>query len=305
MASSREIRRKIKSIRSTRQITRAMELVSAAKMKKAVSAATSMRTYASTALMLLTQLADRAENFSHPLLEKRDVKKVLVVVFSSDRGLCGGFNTMLFKKLVEHEKMLKAEGVTVHYVTVGKRGQEFLARMGRNILASFPAMSSGAKTSQVLPIGKMVMDLYTDSTYDKVYLLYQHFFSALSQKPTAYQLLPFSKKSVMEMGTALKLFDHMKGGAQSMNDATDYLYEPSPGAILGNLLPQLTQMQVFQAVQESAASEHSARMLAMRNATDNASEFIDDLTLYLNQVRQAAITAEIAEISAGKIALGF
>lgn len=315
MASARDIRRKIKSIRSTRQITRAMELVSAAKMKKAVHAATTMRTYASTAMMLLTELADRAQNFKHPLLEKRPVKKVLVLAFSSDRGLCGGFNTMLFKKLVEHEKNLKAEGgsenagnVEVEYIAIGKRVQDFLARTGRKILLAYPAMTNHPKMADTLSLGKYVMDAYSNREYDQVVILYQHFFSALTQKPTAYQLLPFSKEVLLEMGESLNLFAHLKGAkggtASARSGQADYLFEPSPEAILSNLLPQLTQMQIFQAAQETGASEHSARMLAMQNATRNASEFIDDLTLYLNQVRQATITREIAEISAGKIALG-
>ena len=181
-----------------------------------------------------------------------------------------------------------------------------MARTGRKIVLAFPAMTNNPKLSDTRPIGKYVMDGYTAGDYDEIVLLYQHFFSALSQKPTAFPLLPFSQDVLMEMGANLGLFKHLDGeGRIAEALGTDYLFEPSPEAILKNLLPQLTQMQIFQAAQETTASEHSARMLAMRNATDNASTFIEDLTLHLNQVRQAAITSEIAEISAGKIALGF
>lgn len=310
MPSSREIRRKIKSIRSTRQITRAMELVSAAKMKKAVHSATSMRTYASMALMLLTQLSERSSQEAHPLLVKRPVKKILVLVFSSDRGLCGGFNTMLFKKLLENERHLRKEygDLQIDYLAIGKRAQDFLARTGRRIVLAYPAMTNHPKLADTLSLGKFALSSYEDSSYDEIVLLYQHFFSPLLQKPTAYQLLPFSKKVLEEMGTNLNLFKNVKseggdGGKNADFETPDFLFEPSPQAILGSLLPQLTQMQVYQATLETAASEHSARMLAMRNATNNASDFISDLTLHLNQVRQAAITREIAEISAGKIAL--
>lgn len=333
MPSSREIRRKIKSIRSTRQITRAMELVSAAKMKKAVNSATSMRTYASMALMLLTQLSERVSHDAHPLLVKRPVKKILVLAFSSDRGLCGGFNTTLFKKLLEYERQLRRESgrlvegvdggsgagegktidgasddLQIDYLAIGKRAQDFLARTGRRIVLAYPAMSNHPKLVDTLSLGKFVLSSYEDSSYDEIVLLYQHFFSPLLQKPTAYQLLPFSRKVLEETIANLNLFKNMKsegcdGDKNADFDTPDYLFEPSPQAILGSLLPQLTQMQIYQATLETAASEHSARMLAMRNATNNASDFINDLTLHLNQVRQAAITREIAEISAGKIAL--
>ena len=300
MASSREIRRKIKSIRSTRQITRAMELVSAAKMKKAVHSATTMRTYASTALMLLTQLSERVQDFTHPLLAQRPVKKVLAVVFTSDRGLCGGFNTNLFKKVLEFEKSAKANGATVDYIAIGKKGQDFLARSGRNIMLSYGALTNHPKLADTLSVGKYVMDLFQDGTYDQIELLYQNFISPLVQKPTAYQLLPFSKEAVMTLAEDLGL-KHLKNIGKE--DPTDYLFEPSPAAILGNLLPQLTQMQIFQAALETTASEHSARMVAMQSATNNANDFINDLTFSMNQVRQATITREISEISAGKIAL--
>lgn len=312
MASARDVRRKIKSIRSTRQITRAMELVSAAKMKKAVYAATSMRTYASHALILLTQLSQRAAEDSHPLLQKRPVKKILVLVFSSDRGLCGGFNTMLMKKLLEQERALRGEHDSgnhygIEYLAIGKRAQDFLARTGRRVALAYSAMSNHPKLSDTLSLGKYVMDSFADGSYDKIVILYQHFVSPLVQKPTAYQLLPFSKKVLEEMGGHLKSAAgsaaQQNGAQRAAFETPDYLFEPSPEAILSNLLPQLTQMQIFQATLETAACEHSARMLAMRNATENASEFISDLTLYLNQVRQATITREIAEISAGKIAL--
>lgn len=304
MAGSREIRRKIKSIKATKQITRAMELVSAAKMKRAVSHATGMRSYASTALLILSHMADKTHPDLHPLLEVRETKRVLVIAFSSDRGLCGSFNALLFKKVIEHEKTLKQEipGVHVDYVAVGKRVQDFLGRTGRNVIAAFDGMTSRPTMESTLPIGKIVLDAYLDKTYDRVVLVYQHFVSALLQKPTAFQLLPFDRETLVEMGAELHLFKHLSFGVKE--EGEEYLFEPSADVILEQLLPQLTQMQAFQATLETTASEHSARMVAMKSATDSANEMMSDLTLRLNQVRQAGITREIAEISAGKIALG-
>lgn len=306
--SVREIRRKIKSTKATKQITRAMELVSAAKMKRAVNHAIGMRSYAATALMILTHLADKTHPEMHPLLAVRPAKRVLVVAFSSDRGLCGSFNALLMKKVLEHEKALRSElpDVVIDYVAVGKRVQDFLARTGRNVVAAFTNMSNRPSLNSTLSIGKIALDAYLDPSletrYDRVVLLYQHFVSALLQKPTAFQLLPFSRDTLVEMEQELHILKHHTFGIEQ--EGAEYLLEPSADVVLESLLPQLTQMQVFQAVLETTASEHSARMVAMRSATDNATEVMSELTLYMNQVRQAGITREIAEISAGKVALG-
>lgn len=304
MAGSREIRRKIKATKATKQITRAMELVSAAKMKRAVNHALGMRSYASTALLILTHLADKTHPEAHPLLAIREVKRVLVVVCSSDRGLCGSFNALLFKKVLEHERELKRQmpDVEVEYIAVGKRAQDFLARSGRSVVAAFSGMTNRPTLESSLPVSKIALDAYLEKRYDRVVILYQHFLSALVQKPTVFQLLPFSREVLKTMGGELGLFKHMKFGVEQ--EGSEYLFEPSADVILEQLLPQLTRMQIYQSVLETAASEHSARMVAMRSATDNATEMIGDLTLHLNQVRQAGITREIAEISAGKIALG-
>lgn len=302
--SVRDIRRQIKSTKATKQITRAMELVSAAKMKRAVSNAVGMRSYASTALLVLTHLADKMNPEAHPLLRVRETKRVLVVAFSADRGLCGSFNALLFKKVIEHEHELKNEfpDATIDYIASGKRAQDFLARTGRNVIAAFTGMTNKPTLASTLPIGKIILDAYLEERYDRVVLVYSHFQSALVQKPIDFQLLPFSTETILSMHEELHLFKHLTFGMKEEGD--EYLYEPSADVILEALLPQLTQMQIFQSVLETTASEHSARMVAMRSATDNATEIMDDLTLYMNQVRQAGITREIAEISAGKAALG-
>ncbi|HBB02730.1 MAG: ATP synthase F1 subunit gamma, F-type H+-transporting ATPase subunit gamma [Candidatus Peregrinibacteria bacterium GW2011_GWF2_38_29] len=306
MAGTIEIKRKIKSIKSTKQITRAMELVSASKMKKAVANVTSMRPYAVNALVVLTHLAEKSsENTSHPLFEKRPMKNCLIVVMASDGGLCGGFNATMFKKVISFEKEFKAQNPNCNlmYIAVGKKAEDFLARSKKNLIATYNGITNSPRLNDILALNKLISDYYKKGDADAVYLAYQHFFSPILQKPTMHQLLPFSRENMIEMGRALNLFKHLDIDLEQAKD-TEYKLEPSPRFILDNLLPGLIELQIFHAVLESTASEHSARMVAMRNATDNANEIIDSLTLIFNQKRQANITREIAEISAGKVALG-
>ncbi|KKQ70439.1 MAG: ATP synthase F1 subunit gamma, F-type H+-transporting ATPase subunit gamma [Candidatus Peregrinibacteria bacterium GW2011_GWC2_39_14] len=306
MAGTIEIKRKIKSIKSTKQITRAMELVSASKMKKAVASVTSMRPYAVNALVVLTHLAEKSsENNSHPLFEKRPMKNCLIVLMASDGGLCGGFNATMFRKVTLFEKEFKEQNPNCNlmYIAVGKKAEDFLARSKKNLIATYNGITNNPRLNDILALNKLIFDYYKKGDADAVYLAYQHFFSPILQKPTMHQLLPFSRENMIEMGRSLNLFKHLDIDLEQAKD-TEYKLEPSPRFILDNLLPGLIELQIFHAVLESTASEHSARMVAMRNATDNANEIIDSLTLIFNQKRQANITREIAEISAGKVALG-
>lgn len=317
---TREIRRKIKSIKNTRQITKAMELVAASKMRRAVANTLALRPYARLAQALLANLADKAggaENGAaesgegasmHPLLAKREVKKVLVVVMATDRGLCGGLNTQLFRKLTEYinAEKKKTAPPELSFVAIGKKAQDFLRRTGQRVIAAYGALSNHPTVRDTYAISRMVLQDYTLGVYDKVMLVYTDFISAINQKPTVRRLLPLSRHALEEMISALETKSHhasLDVIAETASSA-EYIFEPSPAVVLEMLLPRLTEMQIYQAVLESAASEHSARMFAMRNATDNASEFIADLTLAYNQLRQASITAELAEISAGRAALG-
>lgn len=296
-----EIRRKLKSIKSTRQITKAMELVAASKMKKAVSGTLALRPYANLARALLENLSDKVKPEIHPLLAKRETKNILVVLVSTDKGLCGGLNTQLFRSLNEYLK--KETQADFSFIAVGKKGSDFLRRTGRKIIASY-GTSVHPTLKETYPISRMVLQDYQNAAYDKVMLVYTDFISAVSQKPRVRRLLPLSKFALEEMVEEIQTRAKIEPSKTQSESTLEYLFEPNPNRVLEILLPRLTEMQIYQSLLEAQASEHSARMFAMRNATDNATEIIDDLTLTYNGVRQASITAELAEISAGRAALG-
>ncbi len=306
--SLRDLRRKMKAIKSTRQVTKAMELVSASKMRRAVQNAQLLRRYALTAWAILQKLA-AAHTGTHPWLQERPVKKVLAIVFTSDRGLCGSLNTQLFRALNQYVNGLKKIGTfeKVDFVAVGRKGQQFLARTGQNVIAAFPALSNHPKFRDVLPMTRMALEGFKNGTYDHVVILYTDFISALAQEPGAKVLLPFSETELKKMIEGLSPDKRQTKEAQEAMKyevpASEYVFEPSEEDVLDRILPQLTEMQVYQAALESAASEHSARMVAMRSASDNASDILYDLTLSYNQTRQGNITAELAELSASKAAL--
>lgn len=305
---TREIRRKIKSIKNTRQITKAMELVAASKMRKAVASTLAMRPYARLAQALLTNLSDKTGESMHPLLAKRKVKKALAILISTDRGLCGGLNAQLFRKVGEYvaAENKKAAAPEISFIAIGKKAQDFLRRTGQKIVAVYSGMGNNPTMKESFAVSRMVLQDYINGTYDKVTLIYTDFISVINQKPTVRRLLPLSKFALEEMVEGLE-HRSQKERVDALSDAAkfaEYKFEPSPLEVLEMLLPRLTEMQIYQSVLEATASEHSARMFAMRNASDNAAEFISDLTLAYNQIRQASITAELAEISAGRAALG-
>lgn len=306
--STRIIRRRIKSVGNTRKITKAMELVAAAKMRKSVSAVLGSRPYAGLAWETIKALGG-TDSQMHPLLARREqVKRVLVILITSDRGLCGGFNAQMLKRVTDYAR---GEGATpVDFITVGKRGQDALARAGANIVASWNGLAAVPTIVDVRPVATLAMQEFLDKKYDKVVLAYTDFISSLRQAPKVRQLLPLVRIAGLGAVEELAAASAPGQGESSEQPATqhfvmgaEYVFEPSPRAVLHLMLPRLVETQVYQAVLESSASEQSARMLAMRNATDAAGEMIDDLSFTYNQARQAAITREIAEISAGKAAL--
>lgn len=304
--SLRDIRRKMKATKSTRQVTKAMELISASKMRRAVQNANLLRRYALTAWNILQRMASATTGL-HPYLETRQVKRVLVVVFSSDRGLCGSLHAHLLKMLHRYVRATQKIPTLerIDFVAVGKKAQQYVARSGWNLVAAFPALSTNPKFRDTLPMTKIASDAYTNGTYDHVVLTYMNFISALSQQPVVKVLLPFSQTALKEMIDELQPPHGKVPALMPQGRATEasYTFEPSPEEVLLAVLPQLTEVQMYQAALESAASEHSARMVAMRSATDNASSMLDDLTLTYNQTRQANITSELAELSGAKAAL--
>lgn len=304
----RDLRRKMKAIKSTHQVTKAMELVAASKMRRAVQNAVQLRRYALTAWAILQRMA-KAHEGSHPFLVERPVVRVLAILATSDRGLCGSLNAQLFRAVTQYLRGLKEVASFEHldFIAVGRKGQQFLARTGENVLAAFPALSNHPTFRDVLPIARIALDAFEQGQYDHVVLLYADFISALAQEPVVKVLLPFSETELKSMLKSLIQRRRVtKEEEEIMEEAptlTEYLFEPSEAEIFDRILPQLTEMQIYQAILEAAASEHSARMVAMRNASDNASDILDDLTLTYNQTRQANITAELAELSASKAAL--
>ncbi|MEI7498093.1 MAG: ATP synthase F1 subunit gamma [Candidatus Falkowbacteria bacterium] len=317
MASGKDIRRRIKSVNNTKKITRAMEMVSAAKMRRAVASVVGIRPYAVSAWQILTNLARAFESYQQGLLAVRPVKKVLIVLVTSSRGLCGSFNSQLAKKIrdelaapeklainrIGHKKIepgVDVKDLIVDFVTVGKKGEAMVRRVQKNLVAAFPELVNNLRIDNVKPLSKIVINEYLAGTYDKVVVVYTDYISAISQQTRVRQLLPISKhdieKQISEIDTAAK--DHSMPVSK-----IEYKVEPNPVMVLEQVLPKLIEMQLFHAILESAAAEHSARMLAMRNATDAAAEMSGDLTFMYNQIRQMKITQEIAEISAGRAAL--
>jgi len=321
MAGTKEIQHRIKSIRSTKKITRAMEMVSAAKMKKAVDAVLRTRTYANLSWETVINLA-RSTNgegkISHPLLmPRKKVKNVVIVLITSNRGLCGGFNSNIISKAVRsiekyHRSGKKAE-IEANFVLIGKKGAA-IRRQGHKIAADFPKLDLATEVNEITPIAKMVIEDYLKGVYDKVMVAYTDFASASRQIPRVKQLLPVEIDTEDEflgivgkdgrIGVSKELMENKKKKHLSYDKFFyEYIFEPSPREVLDEMVPRLIEIQLYQALLESNASEHSVRMAAMHQATEAAGEMIDELNLFYNKARQAVITKEIAEISAGANAL--
>lgn len=301
--NTKAIKRRIKSVTSTKKITKAMEMVSAAKMRKAVENALKTRTYAKLAWDILVDLS-KTEKSKMPLLTVRPVKKILLILITSNRGLCGSFNSNIIKKTAEQIKNTE-QNTAIEVLGIGKKGAEFSKKMNYNLIASFTDLSDTPHQKDVSPICKMVIEEYTKENYDKVVVAYTDFKSAIAQIAKIKQVLPISEHDLETMVGDLK---EIKSVAVAKAMATegkisDYLFEPDKEKVLEYVLPKLVETQILQAALESAASEQSARMMAMRNASDAATDMIDELNLNFNKARQAGITQEIAEIAGGAAAL--
>ena len=295
MASARDIRRRIKGVKGTGKITRAMEMISAVKMRKAVASVQAIRPYAETVIAVLRQLALAGED--HPLLETRAVKRALYVVVSSNRGLCGAFNTQIIKRLrqtLEEDAALEAV-----FITLGKKAESAVRRIGRGeIIASFNEVLSLPSALQMRPISKILIEEFESKRIDRAVVVYTDFKSMLSQEVKVRALLPVIEKDVHK---ALHEMDHQAAPTKMLS--AEYTIEPSPKKVLWRMIPRLLEMELYHVVLESNASQESARMMAMRNATDAAKDMVADLTLAYNQLRQQKITQEIAELSAGMAAV--
>ena len=294
MAGTKEIKRRIKSVKNTKKITKAMELVSASKMKRAISATLASRPYSGYSWEILQSLSEHVEESSNPLLQIREVKKTLVILVTSNRSLCGGYNSQVTRKTLSF--LRSHEGEAIDFVSVGSKGETSLRRLGQNIIASFNDISDKPKLSDVYPIANFVIDAYKKAQYDKVVVAYTDFVSALTQTPRIHTLLPVKKDELKE-----EITEEVNRNEKSdlKTEKVDYTFEPNYEELMGIIVEKIAKMRVFQMILESSASEHSARMLAMKNASDAAGEMIDELTLAFNKARQGSITQEISEISAG------
>ncbi len=288
MASTKEIKRRIKSIRNTKKITKAMELVAASKMKKTVSATLASRYYAHYSREVLGRVADSMKNATHPYLFARGHKKILVIVVTSNRGLCGAYNAQVFREVMS--LMREKSDRDYSFITIGKKGEVALRRLGLNIIASFPDLSDTPILRDTMPIANIAIEEYEKGNYDRVKIIYTNYVSALTQRPETLQLLPVSKKDISR--AVENLHEEVKHSPQ-------YVLEPNSESLVINLVEELSRMHIYQMLLESLSSEQSARMVAMKNATDAAGEIIDELTLVFNKARQSSITQEISEISAG------
>ncbi len=290
MPSTRDIRRRIKSVKNTRQITRAMELVAASKMKKAQHAALAGRPYAQLMATMLAALAPRVDESQHAFLARREVKTRGILLISTDKGLCGPLNSNLFKLVTEIRTPAK-------FVAVGRKGMQFLARTRRDLLADF-SISDRASFVEVRPVAEYMVKLFLEGTIDTVEVIYARFKNTLVQEPMVRPVLPLS--NLRQFIEALQ--QHAGVVASEFADTRDMLFEPSPQAVLEALLPFYVNRHIYQLVLSAKASEQSARMVAMKTAKDNASKLLGDLTLEYNKARQAAITQEILEIAAASFA---
>jgi F-type H+-transporting ATPase subunit gamma len=292
MPSTRDIRRRIKSVKNTAQITKAMQMVAASKMRRAQQAALAGRPYATLMNSVLKQVTSNAGDFSHPLLEKRAVKKRAVILISSDKGLAGALNSNLLREAAKFDK------ATTIYIAAGRKGSQFVARTKRTLAAEF-TYKDAPLFVEARAISKFAQDLFTRGEADAVDILFTNFISTLNQKPEVRPFLPVSEIKSVTAGIAEGKQDDTILPA----GATEYLFEPSVEHVLGALLPHFLNYQVYQILLEAKASEHSSRMVAMKNATDNAKQLIKDLTLEYNKLRQANITNELLEITTAAMAM--
>ena len=290
-----DIRRRIKSVKNTQQITKAMKMVSAAKLRRAQDRVVTARPFANKMSEVLGELAKRtSEDFHHPLLDLRGDQRYLLVLITADKGLCGAFNTNLTK--AAQAFMRDNSDKTVELVAIGRKGRDFFRNRRAVIAGEFLGLTGKGRVefSEALEVARSVIKLYTDDTgIDKVFLVYNEFKSVLSQRVVLEQLLPVSRAKAEEP----------EAKSQQPVTLVDYIYEQPPEEMFGKLLPRLIETQIFRALLESIASEQGARMTAMDSASKNASELIDSLTLNMNRVRQAAITNEIIEVVSGAAAL--
>ena len=286
MAAAKEIRTKIASVKNTQKITKAMEMVAASKMRKAQDRMTAARPYADKMRNVVAHIAHANTEYRHPFLIEREVKRVGVILVSTDRGLCGGLNANLFRKLLGEIREWQAKGAQIEVVCIGAKATAFFKRLKVDMVGSVTHLGEKPRVDQLIGAIKVMLDSYMDGRVDRLFVAYNDFVNTMTQKITVDQLLPLLPTDDLDS-----------------KHQWDYLYEPSAPEIMDHVLSRYIESLVYQAVLENLASEHAARMVAMKSASDNATKAIDNLTLIYNKARQAAITQEISEIVGGAAAV--
>jgi F-type H+-transporting ATPase subunit gamma len=287
MAGGREIKTKIKSVQNTRKVTRALEMVSASKIRKAQERMKASRPYARMMRQIVGHLAVANTDYVHPyMVDRKDIKRVGYIVVSTDRGLCGGLNSQMFRRLLADMRGWQEKGVEIDLVCVGLKASTFFRRLKVNMLGSVTHLGEQPQVEHLVGVIKVMLDGYEAGSLDRVYLCYNDFINTMSQKPTQDQLLPLPASESLES-----------------KHSWDYLYEPDAQVVLNHVITRYIESLVYQAVLENLASEHAARMVAMKSASDNATKLIGTLQLIYNKARQAAITQEISEIVGGAAAV--
>lgn len=284
MPSIRQLRRRIRGVQNTRQITRAMELVASSRLRRAQERVLASRPYAERIRAVISNLATvSGAQELHPLLQVRPVSHAALILFTTSRGLCGSLNSNMVRAVV---RFILDRGVSVDIIAVGTKGPTLLRSVGLSgsVAAQYQDLGNYPNVADILPISRSTIEGFTTARYDEVYVGYSQFVNLMRQEPTLLRILPIAP-------------EELESSEASAYHQVDYIYEPDPDAVLSNLLPRFIEAQVYRALLESIASEHSARMIAMRNATENAEEILQDLTLTYNKVRQTAITNEVIEIA--------
>lgn len=288
MAGAKEIRTKISSINKTRKITRAMEMVAASKMRKTQDRMRASKPYANKIYAVVEHIARATSEYRHPFMSEREIKRVGIIVVTTDRGLCGGLNANLLRETIRNIRNWKEQGKEVDVAVIGRKGQAFFKRVGGNILGSVDHLGDTPGINDIIGIVKVMLNAYDKGTFDALHIVYNEFVNTMTQKPVVKQLLPLPKA---------------ENDSKSMGHHWDYIYEPDARELLDNLLERYIELQVYQAVVENIACEQAAKMIAMKSATDNAGDLIKEFQLAYNKARQAAITQELAEIVGGAAAL--
>ncbi len=296
MAGSREVRNKIKSVKNTQKITRAMEMVAASKMRKAQDRMKKARPYGEKIRNVAAHMSLANTEYRHPFLIDRDsVKRVGIIVVTSDKGLCGGLNTNVLRRALKEMKSWEADKEEFEVCCIGNKGLGFMGRVGAKVISQVVALGDTPDMEKLIGAVKVVLDGYTEDRFDRVFIFYNRFINTMKQEPVMEQLLPLTDERIKG--------DTEAGDGQSGNTAWDYIYEPEAKPVIDDIMVRYVEALIYQAVTENMSSEQSARMVAMKAASDNAGTVIDELTLIYNKSRQAAITKELSEIVAGAAAV--